>query len=201
MAQKCILESYLKRPEALFFLNLTPPTLLFVDIHALADRGANNLRKLQIRHPKLLIVMLAEKSVPEQIVSALRAGASGYLISPVSPLQLNHCIRAADRSWPFFCQQTQDSLVDWLLNHNQGSRVQFLSARERQMVPFLFGSLSDRQIGRLLGLSIHELDQILSQLFKKLMAQTRSQAVRNLMDFIPLQGRRVRFITSLALPT
>src|SRR5204863_3627429 len=90
MAQKCILESYLKRPEAFFFLNLTPPTLLFVDIHALADRGANNLRKLQIRHPKLLIVMLAEKSVPEQIVSALRAGASGYLISPVSPLQLNH---------------------------------------------------------------------------------------------------------------
>jgi len=181
LPQKCILESYLKREEVVPFLDLAPPALLLMHVCSATDLGGDSLRKLRIRRPNLPIVMISARSAAKEIVQALKAGASGYLVTPVTPQQLVQCLRAADRGWPSLCQQSQESLVDWLLTRDQTCWNKSLSPREKQLLPFLLGTLSDRQIGRVLKLSIDTVDEILSHLLKKLMAHNRREAVNNLI--------------------
>ncbi len=199
LPQKCVLESYLNRDEVAPFLDLAPPSLLLMDVCSVADPGSRSLRSLRIRHPSLPIVMISAQSVPEQIVRALRIGASGYLVTPLTSQHLVHCLRAANRGWPSLCQQAQESLVDWLLTSNQTCWNKFLSPREKQMLPFLLGTLSDRQIACALKLSIDAVDQILSQLLKKLMAVNRREALSNLMGFVRLHARGSHFTPSAEL--
>jgi len=199
LPQKCILESYLKSEQAVPFLDLAPPAVLLMDICPAGDRGSDCLRKLRPRHPNLPIVMVAERCAPEEIVEALRDGASGYLITPVTPQQLVYCLRAADRGWPCLCQQSQEILVDWLLGKDHSCWHDLLSPSEKQLVPFLFGTLPDRQIARVLELPSGAVDQVLAQLLKKLMAHNRREAVTNLLRFDQRHGRRLHLTTSLAL--
>src|SRR5260370_12621894 len=131
LPQKCVLESSLNRDEVAPFLDLAHPSLLLMDVCSVADPGSRSLRSLRIRHPSLPIVMISAQSVPEQIVRALRIGASGYLVTPLTSQHLVHCLRAANRGWPSLCQQAQESLVDWLLTSNQTCWNKFLSPREK----------------------------------------------------------------------
>ena len=154
--------------------------------------GLIAIGKIVKASPKTLIVVLSRSDRPEDVVTALTRGASGYLLKGISGDRLASTLRGAYHGEPPLSRSLVPHLVEEI---RRGSERRLLAARRRgDAHPARMGgrraaaraATRPREIADRLGVSPVTVRRHVGLLLQKLGAESREAAV----DLLRVYGRR-----------
>jgi len=159
--------------QTLEALSAGVPDVVLLDIHLPDRNGLDLLRELRDRFPALPVVVLSMSDDPEYVEEAVRAGASGYLVKNAPRDELIRAVRVAASGGAYIQAEVTRPL---LARFAQEVRVRgtgpTLSPRE-----LAADGLADKQIAARLGIAEATAKGYLRQVYEKLGAADRAQAV------------------------
>lgn len=120
--------------EALQAVELLHPQVVLMDIRLPGEGGLEATRRIVKRFPEVKVVMLTSFADEELVISAIRAGAVGYLLKEVSNEEVLSGIRAAARG---------NSVMDAATTSRLFARVR---ASERKEEEDAFRDLTEREM-------------------------------------------------------
>jgi DNA-binding NarL/FixJ family response regulator len=137
--------------------------------------GARVCERLRTLDPEVRVLVLSSSSDPETVREAVRAGASGYLVKAVRGGELVAAVRAVASGEAVF-DGTARAALCLRSGHHAPDRLARLTARERTVLQFIGEGLTNRQIGRRLGLAEKTVKNYTNGLLGKLGLDNRTQA-------------------------
>ena len=150
----------------------TSPDLVLLDMRMPELDGVTCLKRLRKHDPTIVVVILSSYSDEAHIEAAREAGALGYIVKTIEPVDLPSVLRNALSGCPFavYGEQVQESV------YSNGSIG--LSERETVVLEALARGLSNREIGRELWISEQTVKFHLRNLYRKLGVSSRTEAAR-----------------------
>ena len=142
--------------QLLKMLKKTVPDMVILDISMPGMRGIEAAREISARNPDVRILMLSMHKNQEFLAMALEAGARGYLLKEDTGDELLHAIARIRAGRTFLSTTLAKHLskdIIAICRGNHESRVDPLTARERQVLKLIAEGHTDRRIGELLFIS------------------------------------------------
>ncbi|NUQ97603.1 MAG: response regulator transcription factor [Streptomyces sp.] len=126
------------------------------------------------------VLVLTTYDTDENIVEALRAGASGFLVKDTRPAELLDAIRTVAAGEALLSPGPTARLIERFLRSPSAPATggpECLSDREREVLTLLARGLNNTEIGEALGLSPLTAKTHVSRIMGKLRARDRAQLV------------------------
>lgn len=128
--------------------------------------------------PELKVIILAKSSEPTLMRELLQQGASGYFVKHAEIEEITAAVIAAGRGTDgFVSMKIPRSAFLFALNSTEESAFRLLSPREREILKLVAKAQSNAQIGRELFIAEGTVKRHLSNIFRKLGAVSRIDAV------------------------
>lgn len=140
-------------------------------------QGVDATKILRGLDPAPRVLILTNYDTDADILNAVEAGASGYLLKDAPPPELIAAARAAASGASALSPAVADRLVT-----RRNSVGGALSAREIEVLLLVAGGKSNREIGKSLFLSEATVKSHLSHIFTKLGVSSRTRAVAAARD-------------------
>jgi len=142
--------------------------------------GTQVLRQMRSLRPQIKGVMLLDSSEPEIVLDCFRAGARGIFSKQERLESLCKCIRAVHEGQIWARSIELDHALEALANsprvHAPNHKgIDLLSARERQVIQYVAGGMTNRDIAKALHLSPHTIKNYLFRIFDKLGVSSRTE--------------------------
>ena len=154
------------------------PDVVLMDINLPGKSGIECIAKLKHQCPRIEWLILTTHEDTDLIFSALRAGASGYLLKRSAPEELIPAIKDVHQGGaPMSIKIARRVVLHFHQTGKQAGATEPLSARENEILSHLAKGLSYKQIADNLGLSPHTVNNHLRKIYGKLHVQTRTEAV------------------------
>ena len=160
--------SFSSASEALADLPSLQPDLALMDIRLPDLSGIECTRRLKHLMPRLKIVMVTGTHEAQWADASLKVGAIAYLVKPVEKEQLLATLQFA------MADKTETKLVSVKANGTGWS----LSPREAEVMAGLAEGLLYKEISEKLDISYAAVHKYQHNIFKKLGANNRSEAIR-----------------------
>jgi DNA-binding NarL/FixJ family response regulator len=152
--------------------------VVLLDIDLGPEDGLAVLRVLAERDPPVPTVMLTMFDHPEYVEQAVRAGARGYLLKDVSQAELLRALRAVAAGGAYIqAEVTYPLLVRFAREVRTSPEPPDLTDREIEVIRLAARGLANKQIGAVLGRSEATVKEHLRNVYRKLGAADRAQAV------------------------
>ena len=149
----------------------TNPELVLLDVRMPHMDGLACLDQIRARHPDVKVVMLSASSNPELVESALRRGASAYVIKTVNPDDL-----------PATLRQALEGNVHTAIGGEEGERASAkalgLTERELTILGALARGLSNDEIAKEFWVAPQTVKFHLTNIYRKLGVKNRTEATR-----------------------
>ena len=153
------------------------PTLVLMDLGLPGIGGIAGIEQICHARPDVRVIVLTVHDDEEHVFKSLRAGASGYLMKPVSATQLTAEVTTALQGGA----PMNAFIARRVLRHFGDSRPPKpeygLTARERDVLLRLVNARTIRQIAEELSVSPHTIDTHVRSIYTKLHVTSRSGAV------------------------
>jgi len=151
----------------------TKPDVVLLDLRMPELDGLGCLERLRRHDPSIAVVILSSYSDAEQIEAARQAGALGYVVKTVEPVDLPTVIRTAvsSRSFAVYGMEVRQGAAS-------NSSAPALSQREEVVLEAVARGLSNREIGRQLWISEQTVKFHLRNIYRKLGISSRTEAAR-----------------------
>jgi DNA-binding NarL/FixJ family response regulator len=133
-------------------------------------QGAEATRHIRSTPGAPRVLVLTNYDTDADILGAIEAGASGYLLKDAPPAELVEAIRAAAGGEPAFAPGVSSRL-------EANSGLERLTGREVEVLQLVAGGNSNRDIGKTLFLSEATVKSHLVHIFAKLEVGSRTAAV------------------------
>jgi DNA-binding NarL/FixJ family response regulator len=142
--------------------------------------GTQVLRQMRSLRPQIKGVMLLDTSEPEVVLDCFRAGARGIFSKQERLETLCKCIRAVHEGQIWARSIELDHALEALANSphvcaTNHKGIELLSARERQVIQYVAGGMTNRDIAKALHLSPHTIKNYLFRIFDKLGVSSRTE--------------------------
>ena len=160
--------------EAIDLVATTQPDVLLLDIQMPDMDGIAAAQALHLTHPQLIILMLTSFTDDAKLYSALRAGASGYLLKEMSGDDLVAAIRGAARGLPQLHPNIARRLMDRIAPPSDP--LTQLTQREQSVLRLIACGLSNKEIGAALDLIEQTVKGYVRDILSKLGVADRTQA-------------------------
>lgn len=161
--------------EAMRLADQLQPDLIVMDVSMPLTDGPEAITHIKRRLPQIRILVLTFHTDNQHVHAALRSGADGYVLKDDSRLELLTAIRAviAGKSFlsPAICNRVVSGYLGGGANGNalgQGSAVDSLTSREREVIKLIAEGFRTRQIAQLMSLSPKTVEKHRSNLMRKL---------------------------------
>ena len=166
--------------EAVALADRLLPEVILMDVTMPEVNGVEATRIIRQKHPQIRVVMLTMHADESVIASAIRAGASGYLVKDCSTDEIAATVRqAADDS-----QALSQDLAASMLNEvrkldspavAEADRV--VTKREEEVLQLIADGCSTTEVASRLYISHKTVKNHLASIYQKLDARDRTQAV------------------------
>jgi DNA-binding NarL/FixJ family response regulator len=174
--------------QALVLVRELRPEVILLDVNLPGMNGLQVARQLKAERSEIAIVMLTAYHDLEQVVYAMRTGASAYCAKDIHPDKLVNIIRDAAAGYYVVEERRMDrrSVDEWI----QSNIVQMagpyvvdaddhfipLSPRETEILQSVTRGLSNKEIAKQLGISQQTVKNHMTSILKKLNVEDRTQA-------------------------
>jgi DNA-binding NarL/FixJ family response regulator len=165
--------------QVLALVESASPTVLLLDIRLPDASGLEVNRWLAEHHPEVRVVMLTMSEDLDNALTALRDGASGYLVKGAGPERVEHAIRTV-ASGDVVLDHSLAQGVTELAQVRRGSTTRpfpQLTNREFDILQLLAEGLDNATIARQLFLSPKTVRNHVSNVFSKIQAPDRPGAI------------------------
>ncbi|MDF3146285.1 MULTISPECIES: response regulator transcription factor [unclassified Streptomyces] len=159
--------------EAIVLASATRPDVVLMDLRMPGTDGATATARIRQEHPGIRVLMLTTYEGDADILPAIEAGATGYLLKDTPIGTLTDAIRAAARGETVLAPPVAARLV----THLQAPAGEQLTPREVQVLGLVARGLSNSEIGRQLYIGEATVKTHLLRTFVKLGVNDRTAAV------------------------
>jgi DNA-binding NarL/FixJ family response regulator len=164
--------------EAVNMVRLASPDVLLVDLQMPELDGVHAIREIRNVAPKTRILVLTTYDSDGDILRAVEAGATGYLLKDTPREELFKAIRATARGDSVLSPTVASKLV----GRARAPVDRSLSAREIEVLRLVARGTSNKIIGKELRISEATVKTHLLHIFAKLSVDDRTAAVTAAME-------------------
>ncbi len=173
--------------DALAKAKLLKPQVILMDVNLPGMNGLQATRALKQAHDEIGVIVLTAYHDDEQMLHALRAGASAYFPKDVDPAHLLGAIRETAKGNYVVNDAVlgKPQVANWLLSQfeqmaTDGERGEFayqpLSTREMEILTCITNGQSNKEIAKKLGISRQTVKNHMTSILRKLAVNDRTQA-------------------------
>jgi two-component system, NarL family, response regulator NreC len=166
--------------EAVKLVEDLKPDLLVVDLSLPGLDGLEVTRRVKKKVPATRIIVLSMHADEGYVVSALRSGASGYVLKEAGPEELVEAVRLVMEGRQYLSSMLPAEEIRSLLKGGEakaGDRYETLSSREREVLQLIAEGHSSPEISERLYISPRTVDTHRAKIIAKL-------GLRNVSDLI-----------------
>lgn len=171
--------------EAIALAEARRPDLILIDI-SMPGHGLEAVRRIHDVAPATRSVVLTVSESDEDIMAALDAGASGYVLKGVGAPELLGILAriGAGESYvsPELAARLLVARTDRGRGEAQAGQAPALTGREEQILRLVSAGLSNKEIGRKLDLQEKTVKYYMSAIFQKLGVRNRVEAAVKARD-------------------
>ncbi|WP_187369674.1 response regulator [Fodinicola acaciae] len=166
--------------EALAEVRERRPDLVLLDIRMPDVDGLTVLRQIRALPEPPVVAMLTTFDADEYVATALRTGASGFLLKDTEPTQIAHLVRTLAGGEVVLSSKVTKTVVDGFLgtevDAQTAGRLRRLSEREHDVLLLIAEGLPNADIGARMHLSVGTVKDHVSAILTKLEVGNRVQA-------------------------
>jgi two-component system nitrate/nitrite response regulator NarL len=165
--------------EALTETRRLNPDVVLLDISMPEMNGLEALKLLREESPDVHVVMLTVSEDDSDLLEAIQAGASGYLLKSLSAEAFIELLKGLERDEAAISSQTTARLIKSIGTQTASKHEPFekLTEREVGLLRLVADGLSNRAIAQELSISENTVKYHMKNIFQKLNAQNRTEAV------------------------
>ena len=166
-------------PEAIEQIHHAMPDVAVIDISMPGLDGLEVINQLSSSHPKLPILVLTMHEEEQYVVRTIAAGAKGYITKRSVPEQLVQAIRKVHSGGRYLTDEAAELLALRMAIGVQGSSpLDTLSNREIQVLRCLALGQTTREIAEIYHISIKTVDTYRFRLLQKLNLRNNVELTR-----------------------
>jgi two-component system response regulator DevR len=178
--------------EALEQVAATEPDVVILDIRLPGTSGIEACEQIVDKYPNTKVIMLTSYAEDEMLFSAIRAGASGYVLKQIGSEELIKAIEAVGRGEalldPAVTQRVFQE-VRRAVKEEEASAFAHLSQQEKHVLLLVSEGKTNREIAKNLFLGEGTVRNYVSSILSKLGVNNRAEAAayaveHNLREYI-----------------
>lgn len=154
------------------------PDVAVLDVSLPVLNGVALTRRLKQECPKIAVLLFTMHDDDETVSGGLAAGARGYVLKTDSERYLEAAISALGANRPYFSSFVSELLLDAAVNDRKRSRLESFTVRELEVAQLIAEGNSNKQIARLLGISIKTVESHRAAAMRKAGVRTAAEFVR-----------------------
>jgi two-component system, NarL family, response regulator DevR len=180
--------------EAMEIVNNTHPDVVVMDIRLPGTSGIEACEEITGRFPEIKVIMLTSYAEDEMLFSAIRAGASGYILKQIGGEDLVRALEAVGRGEamldPTVTQRVFQE-VRRAVKEEEASAFAHLSQQEKHVLLLVSEGKTNREIAKSLFLGEGTVRNYVSSILSKLGVNNRAEAAayavgHNLREYIAM---------------
>jgi len=158
------------------------PDVVLLDIYMPVHDGLGAIAPLRALDPAPRVLMLTTFGTDDNVLTALRAGAAGFLLKDEGPEELIRAVRAAAAGDSVLSPQVTGAVVARMIqgfrpaSPELDARIGRLTDRERQVLTVIGEGLSNQDIADRLGITLGTVKSHVEAVLGKTGASGRVQA-------------------------
>jgi DNA-binding NarL/FixJ family response regulator len=180
--------------EALEQVNLLNPDVVVMDIRLPGTSGIEACEQIVNQYPNTKVIMLTSYAEDEMLFSAIRAGASGYILKQIGSEDLVKALESVGRGEalldPAVTQRVFQE-VRRAVKEEEASAFAHLSQQEKHVLLLVSEGKTNREIAKSLFLGEGTVRNYVSSILSKLGVNNRAEAAayaveHNLREYIAM---------------
>ena len=160
------------------------PDIALLDVN-MPGSGIKAAEEIVHKHPETIVVMLTVSRDDDDLFSALRAGAAGYLLKDTDPNRLPFALRGVLEGEAALPRGLTARLIDEFRTRGKRRRLPLmrqrgveLTEREWEVLDFLHEGQSTAEIADRMSISPVTVRRHVSEILRKLRVTSREEAVK-----------------------
>ena len=165
--------------EALKAIESLRPDLVLMDVHMPEMDGPTTAKAALSQYPDTKIIAWTVSESSDDLLRMMQAGCSGYVLKDVGPSELQHALLAALRSESPVPRKMIPDVLRRVADRSplsQETQVS-LTSREMQILRGVAKGHTTKHLSKDLGLAAPSIESHLRNIFRKLNANNRGEAV------------------------
>ncbi|HEX9617571.1 MAG TPA: response regulator transcription factor [Anaerolineales bacterium] len=155
------------------------PDVLLLDLEMPDMDGVHALEEIRRQFPGIQVIVLTAFDTDERILSALKSGASGYLLKGVPRQEIFHAIRTVSQGGSLLQPVVTTRLLEHIRSAEEAQApIDPLTEREREILQLVAKGGSNKQIAVALAITERTVKFHVSAILRKLNAANRAEAVQ-----------------------
>ena len=168
--------SYRSAEDALRGLRNAKPEVMLTDLGLPGMSGVDLIKKVKEEMPSLEIMAHTVFEDREMVFSAIKAGASGYILKGSSPREVIESIHALYKGGAPMSPKIARKIIHEFQD-DVVSEQYLLTQREKEIVKRVEEGLTYKEIGERLSISTHTVHTHIKNIYEKLQAKDRNDAI------------------------
>ncbi|HBG74050.1 MAG: DNA-binding response regulator [Chloroflexi bacterium GWB2_49_20] len=165
--------------EAIELVSNIQPDVVVMDVRLPGTSGIEACEEITRRFPTTKVIMLTSYAEDEMLFSAIRAGASGYILKQIGGEDLIHALEAVSRGEalldPAVTQRVFQE-VRRAVKEEEASAFAHLSQQEKHVLLLVSEGKTNREIAKALFLGEGTVRNYVSSILSKLGVSNRAEA-------------------------
>jgi DNA-binding NarL/FixJ family response regulator len=154
------------------------PDIAVLDVTLPILNGIALTQRLRKECPHVRVLLFTMHDDDDTVSRGLAAGARGYVLKSDSESHLEAAISALGANRPYFSAPVSELLLDAALNERKRSKLESFTIRELEVAQLIAEGNSNKQIGRLLDISIKTVESHRAAAMRKAGVRTAAEFVR-----------------------
>jgi len=168
--------SYRSAEDAMKALKHASPEVMLTDLGLPGMSGVELIKKAKEDMPSLEIMAHTVFEDRERVFSAIKAGASGYILKGSTPREIIESIHSLYKGGAPMSPKIARKIIHEFQDDNAGEQF-LLTQRETEVVKRVEEGLTYKEIGERLSISTHTVHTHIKNIYEKLQAKDRNYAI------------------------
>jgi two-component system, NarL family, response regulator NreC len=167
--------------QALEMVEKLQPQVVVVDVMMPGLTGLDVSQRVKRQWPAIKVVVLSMQNNEAYVVTALKSGASGYILKDTGPEELVDAIRAVVKGERYLSKQLSERIINAYVNKMEEIEVDpydTLTNREKEVLNLVAQGLTNNEIAQRLYISPRTAELHRSNVINKLGLKNQVDLVR-----------------------